>query len=255
MVQPATPSTSPADGVLLLTGGSRGIGAAIARRAVDAGYRVCFSYAQDAEAARRTVADLGEGRVLAVRADVAEPDEVAALFEQCEAALGPVTAVVNNAGVTGRLGPFSDTTLADLRRVLEVNVLGTMLVAQHAVRRWLERDVRGAMVNVSSVAATLGAPHEYVHYAASKAAVESFTVGLGKEVAARGIRVNAVSPGTVLTGIHAAAGEPDRPQRVVSRVPMARIGEPDEIAAAVVWLLSAEASYVTATVLRASGGL
>jgi NAD(P)-dependent dehydrogenase (short-subunit alcohol dehydrogenase family) len=150
---------------------------------------------------------------------------------------------------------FQNTEIATLRRVLDVNVFGTMLCAQTAIQRWKQQGTVGRMVNISSVAATLGAAGEYVHYAATKAAVEAFTIGLAKEVAASGIRINCVSPGTVYTDIHAAAGEPDRPKRVVSRIPMARIGETDEIANAVLWLLSDEASYVTGTILRVSGGL
>jgi NAD(P)-dependent dehydrogenase (short-subunit alcohol dehydrogenase family) len=227
------------------------------RLAVQKGYAVCFSYAQNRNAADDLVQALhGEGhQVMAISGDVADPDAVCNLFEQAENRLGPVTALVNNAGITGRIGPFQDAELATLRRVLDVNVLGTMLCAQEAIRRWHQQGITGCMVNISSVAATLGAAHEYVHYAATKAAVEAFTIGLARELAATGTRINAVSPGTVYTDIHAAAGEPDRPKRVVSRIPMARIGEAEEIANAVLWLLSAEASYITGTVLRVSGGL
>ena len=239
--------------VLVVTGGSRGIGAAITRAAHARGHAVCVAYASDDAAAERLRAELPG--VVAVRADVADPTGVRALFEAAEAALGPVTALVNNAGVTGRLGRFVDAPVATLRRVLDVNVAGTMLCAQEAVRRWEDRGTAGRMVNLSSRAATLGSPGEYVHYAASKAAVEAFTLGLAKEVAAQGIRVNGVAPGMVHTEIHAAAGDPGRPERVVGRVPMGRIGEPEEIAAAVLWLLSDEASYVTGAVLRVGGGL
>jgi len=230
--------------VLLVTGGGRGIGAAIVRAATSRGHAVCFSYLRDDEAAGRLAADLnGSGRkVHGIRGDIADPAFACTFFDEAERVFGPVTALVNNAGITGR-------------RTLDVNVLGTMLMAQEAIRRWGDAGVPGRMVNISSIAATLGAPHEYVHYAASKAAVEAFTVGLAKEVAPSGTRVNAVAPGTVHTDIHAAAGEPDRPARVVSRVPMGRIGEADEIADAVLWLLSPEASYVTGIVLRVSGGL
>ncbi|HET8727017.1 MAG TPA: SDR family oxidoreductase [Alphaproteobacteria bacterium] len=242
---------------LIVTGGGRGIGAAIARRAAGNGYAICINYARDDEAAERLVRELAaEGaHAIAVRSDVADPAVVQDLFDQAEAALGPVAALVNNAGLTGRIGSFREVDVLTLRRVLDVNVLGTMLCAQEAIRRWDRRGVPGRMVNISSVAATLGAAHEYVHYAATKAAVEAFTIGLAREVAATGTRINAVAPGTVFTDIHAAAGEPDRPARVVTRIPMARIGEPDEIANAVLWLLSDEASYVTGAVLRVSGGL
>lgn len=246
--------------VVVVTGGGRGIGAAIVRSAVSRGYSVCFTYLKDDEAAGRLLSELEGARrdgqtVHAVRGDVADPVFAKAIIGEAEGALGPVTALVNNAGITGRIGPFRDADLATIRRTLDTNVLGTMMLAQEAVRRWADAGVPGRMVNVSSIAASLGAPHEYVHYAASKAAVEAFTVGLAKEVAASGIRINAVAPGTVYTDIHAAAGEPDRPARVVSRVPMGRIGQADEIANAVMWLLSPEASYVTGAVLRVSGGL
>jgi NAD(P)-dependent dehydrogenase (short-subunit alcohol dehydrogenase family) len=243
--------------VLIVTGGGRGIGAAVVRLAVQKGYAVCFSYAQNSDAAQHLARELkSEGhQVIAVRGDVADPDAVCNLFEQAENKLGQVAALVNNAGITGRIGLFQDAELATLRRVLDVNVLGTMLCAQEAIRRWNERGTIGRMVNISSIAATLGAANEYVHYAATKAAVEAFTVGLARELAATGTRINAVSPGTVYTDIHATAGEPDRPKRVVSRIPMARIGEAEEIANAVLWLLSDEASYITGTVLRVSGGL
>jgi NAD(P)-dependent dehydrogenase (short-subunit alcohol dehydrogenase family) len=243
--------------VLLVTGGSRGIGAEIVKAAVERHYAVAFSYLKDDDAARRIedAARAAGGVAIAVKADVADVDAVRGFFEQAERDLGPVDALVNNAGITGRIGPFVATEVATLRRVLDVNVFGTMICAQEAVRRWRSRGTNGVMVNISSVSATLGSPHEYVHYAASKAAVEAFTIGLAKELAPDGIRVNAVSPGITNTDIHAAAGEPERPARVVSRVPIARIGEPHEIAEAVHWLLSTQASYVTGAVLRVSGGL
>jgi hypothetical protein len=242
---------------LLVTGGSRGIGAAIVRRAARQGYAVCFSYLQDGAAAGRLVSDVeaNGSAVCSFRGDVAEPDFAGRFFDAAQDRFGTVTALVNNAGITGPIGAFSDVSVETMRRTIDTNLLGTMLMAREAVRRWEAAGTAGRMVNVSSIASTLGAPNEYVHYAATKAAVEALSIGLGKEVAAKGIRVNAVAPGTAYTDIHAAAGEPERPARVVSRVPMARIGEPDEIAAAVLWLLSDEASYVTATVLRVSGGL
>lgn len=243
--------------VLLITGGSRGIGAAIGRAAAARRYAVCFSYRQDEGAASQLLEKLTSAgaRAASFQGDVAGRSFASRFFDKAEAALGPVTAVVNNAGVTGPIGAFKDLPLDALKSTIDTNLLGTLLMTQEAVCRWSERSTPGRIVNLSSIASTLGAPHEYAHYAATKAGVEAFTIGLGKEVAASGIRVNAVSPGTVYTDIHAAAGEPNRPARVVSRVPMGRIGEPEEIAAAVLWLLSAEASYVTATVLRVSGGL
>lgn len=243
--------------VLLVTGGSRGIGAAVVRQAAADGYAVGFTYVDNATAAQQLVSSLVDAghEAVTIHADVADPAAVVATFDAVEETLGSVTALVNNAGITGRIGPFSATTVETMRRVVDVNLLGTMYCAQEALRRWQLENVKGCMVNISSIAASLGAAHEYVHYAATKAAVETFTVGLGREVAAIGIRVNCVSPGTVYTDIHATAGEPTRPQRVVSRIPMARVGDADEIANAVRWLLSDEASYITATVLRVSGGL
>ncbi|MCJ8521613.1 NAD(P)-dependent dehydrogenase (short-subunit alcohol dehydrogenase family) [Pseudorhizobium tarimense] len=243
--------------VLLVTGGSRGIGAAIVREAVAAGYDVCFSFRSDREAAETLAASFptGAGRAHAVRGDVADPGFARAFFEEATGHFGEPTAVVNNAGITGRIGRFADLPVEVLRQTLEVNVIGTMLLSQMAVRRWEAIGQTGNIVNISSVASTLGAPSEYVHYAASKAAIEGFTIGLGKEVAASGIRVNTVAPGTTLTDIHAAGGDPDRPQRVAANIPLGRCADPEEIARCVLWLLSAEASYVTATVLRVGGGL
>lgn len=242
-------------GGLIVTGASRGIGAATAKLAARHGYRVCVNYTRDAEAARSVVADIraGGGTAEAVQADVSSEDDVRRLFETAEHAVGPVRALVNNAGITGPIGPFSEADPAVFRRVLDINVLGTLLCAQAAVRHFAEAG-EGVIVNVSSVAATTGAAGEYVHYAASKAAVDGFTVGLAREIAGSGIRVVAVAPGSTLTDIHAAAGEPDRPRRVRSRIPLQRLAEPEEIAEAIVWLMSDSASYVTGTVLRVAGG-
>src|SRR5690606_24622157 len=221
------------------------------------GRPVCFSFLRDVDSAmalREEIRDAG-GRVECLRGDVADPQFAADFFDHAAKQFGTATALVNNAGITGRYGHFADLDLDALRRTVDTNLLGTLMMAREAVHRWQAEDIPGCMVNISSIAATLGAPGEYVHYAATKAAVEALTIGLGKEVAGRGIRINAVAPGTVHTDIHAAAGEPDRPARVVSRIPSGRVGEPAEIAAAVLWLLSDEASYVNATVLRVSGGL
>lgn len=242
---------------LIVTGGGRGIGAAIVRQAAASGYRVYFTYAGDRDSAEALVNELrGAGhQVQAAQADAADADTAADVFAQAEAAHGPVSALVNNAGITGRLGRFRDTTLDTMRRVVDVNLLGTLYFAQQAVRRWEDARIPGRMVNISSIAATLGAPGEYVHYAATKAGVEGFSIGLAREVASAGIRVNVVSPGTALTQIHAAAGEPGRPQRVAANIPMRRAGKPEEIAEAVMWLLSDASSYVTGSVMRVSGGL
>lgn len=243
--------------VVIVTGGGRGIGRAIVRAALARGYAVGFTYVSDDAAADALVdeATAGGGQILALKGDVADPEFARTCFDRVVRELGPVAALVNNAGITGGIGSFATTSQETIRRSTEVNLLGTMWMAQEAVRRWSERAQAGRMVNMSSVAASLGAPGEYVHYAAAKAGVEGFTIGLGKEVAPLGIRVNAVSPGTTYTDIHAAGGEPDRPARVVGRVPIGRIAEPEEIASAVLWLLSDEASYVTGTVLRSAGGL
>jgi NAD(P)-dependent dehydrogenase (short-subunit alcohol dehydrogenase family) len=241
-------------GVVLITGAGRGIGAATALAAARVGYAVGINYLGDAAAAAGVVKRIATagGRAVAVQADIAEPAAVARLFDAVEDALGPVTALVNNAGTTGRITRFVELDLATLRRVIDVNLVGCMLCSQEALRRW---RAGGAIVNVSSIAAATGSPGEYVHYAATKAAVEAFTRGLAREVAGDGIRVNAVSPGTVQTGIHAAGGDPERPARVAARIPLGRVGAPEEIAAAVLWLLSDAASYTTGSVLTVAGGL
>ena len=208
---------------LIVTGAGRGIGAATAILAARRGYGVCVNYRDDARAAEAVVETIraAGGTAVAVQADVASESAVDRLFDIADAALGPATALVNNAGVTGPIGPFATTETAVLERVLATNVLGTFLCSREAVRRFSERG-GGAIVNLSSVAATTGAAGEYVHYAASKAAVDSFTLGLAREIAGKGIRVNAVAPGSTLTEIHARAGEPDRPARVRGRIPMQR---------------------------------
>lgn len=244
-------------GTVLITGGSRGIGAATARLAAAAGHAVCVTYATQPAPAQALVAELRASGALAecLQADVGQPDVAEALLDRVPDTLPPLAGLVNNAGITGPLGGFEQASRATLQQVVDVNLLGTMLLTQQAVRRWRAGGRGGVVVNVSSIAATLGAPGEYVHYAASKAAVEAFTVGLAKELGETGIRINAVSPGTTLTEIHAAAGEPGRPQRVAARIPMRRPGEPQEIAEAIVWLLSDKASYVTGSVLKVAGGL
>lgn len=243
--------------VVIVTGGSRGIGAAIVRRAVACGYDVCFSYRDNEAAATELIGTLAESgrRIVAVRGDIGDPDFPARLFAEALERVGEPTALVNNAGITGRIGRFADLPLPVLRRTLDVNLIGAMLLSQCAIRHWEQRTIAGRIVNISSIASTLGAPSEYVHYAASKAAIEAFSVGLAREVGNLGIRVNALAPGTTLTDIHAEGGDPDRPQRVASRIPLGRPAEPDEIAAAVLWLLSDEASYMTGSVMRVGGGL
>lgn len=245
--------------VTVVTGGSRGIGAAVALRLARAGHSVAIGYQRAADAAERVAGQVREHgvRCVTVRADTAVEEEVGRLFDTAVEHLGPLTALVNNAGITGPLGRFTDTAPDVMRRVVDVNVMGALLCARRAA---LEMSTRhggrgGAIVNISSAAATLGSSGEYVHYAASKAAVDTMTVGLSKELAEEGIRVNSIQPGSVLTDIHAAMGDPDRPWRISDRIPMRRPGEPEEIAGAVAWLLSAEASYTTGAVLRIAGGL
>lgn len=240
---------------LIITGASRGIGAATARLAARRGHDVCINYARDEAAAMAVLAAIKAdgGRAIAVCADVSSEADVKRLFDTAEAQLGPLRGLINNAGITGPIGRFSEVETATLEKVFAVNVLGTMLCAREAARRF-QAAGRGVIVNLSSVAATTGAPGEYVHYAASKAAIDAFTLGLARELAGSNIRVNAVAPGSTLTDIHAAAGEPDRPARVRPRIPMQRLAEPEEIAEAVLWLLSDSASYATGAILRVSGG-
>jgi NAD(P)-dependent dehydrogenase (short-subunit alcohol dehydrogenase family) len=242
---------------ILVTGGARGIGAAICRLAAQQGYAVAINYRQDGEAARLLLEEIGACGGLACLApgDVGDCGDVERMFDAAESALGPLYGVVNNAGITGRLGRFIDADPASIEQIFRTNVLGTMHCCRAALRRFGRSGMHGVIVNVSSIAAVTGSPNEYVHYAASKSAVEAFTLGLAREVAADHVRVCAVAPGSTLTGIHAAAGEPDRPLRVAPKIPMGRLATPEEIAAPAVWLLSAEASYVTGSVLRCAGGL
>ncbi|MGV9284693.1 SDR family NAD(P)-dependent oxidoreductase [Streptomyces sp. NPDC003730] len=241
--------------ITVVTGGSRGIGAATCLRLAVEGHDVAVGYAADAAAAERVVAAVREagGRGVAVRADTSVEADVERLFDTVEERLGPVTGLVNNAAVTGPLGRLADSDTADLRRVLDVNLLGVLLCSRRAARLMTPRR-SGVIVNVSSGAATLGSPGEYVHYAASKAGVDALTLGLAKEVGPDGIRVNAVAPGVIDTEMHAAAGDAGRAARMGAAVPMGRAGRAEEIAAAIAWLMSSDASYTTGTVLRVAGG-
>ena len=245
--------------ITVITGGSRGIGAATAIRLARAGHHLAVAYRDDRAAAERLAAAVtAEGvRCVTVRTDVARDEDVDQLFTIATQRLGTVTGLVNNAGLTAHIGDLIDTPVEIIRRVIEVNLVGVVLCARRAAQLMSARRAGGggAIVNVSSAAATLGSAHEYVHYAAAKAAVDAFTVGLAKELAGDKIRVNAVAPGIVRTRIHADAGDPGRADRLASRIPVGRAGDPDEIAAAIAWLLSPEASYVTGAVLRAGGGL
>lgn len=245
--------------VMVVTGGSRGIGAATVLLAAQRGYDVCFSYLAEADRAASVVSG-GEAlgaRVIAVQADVSDVDAVTRLFATVDDQWGSVDAVVNNAGILFPQCRTDDLDAERIRRVLDVNVVGAFLVAGEAVRRMSTRHGGngGALVNVSSRAAVTGAPFEYVDYAASKGAVDSLTTGLAKEVAAEGIRVNAVRPALIRTDIHAAGGEPDRPDRLAPGIPMRRPGEPEEVAEAILWLASEEARFVTGTFIDVAGGL
>jgi NAD(P)-dependent dehydrogenase (short-subunit alcohol dehydrogenase family) len=239
---------------LIVTGASRGIGAAVARLAASRGYSVAVNYSRDREGAEALVRELD--RAIAVQADVGDESQVRRLFETAERELGPVRALVNNAGVTGGFARVNGLDAAAVAEMLRVNVLGTMLCAREAVRRMSTRDggSGGAIVNISSLAARTGGAGEWVHYAASKGAVDTFTIGLAREVGGEGIRVNAVAPGLIETGLHAANGAPDRLNRLTPSVPMQRAGTAEEVAEAVVWLLSSAASYVTGAILEAGGG-
>jgi NAD(P)-dependent dehydrogenase (short-subunit alcohol dehydrogenase family) len=244
------------DKVLIITGAGRGIGAATALRAARDGWAVVVNYLRD-ETAAQSVADqirAAGGRALPVQADVSAPDQIARLFETVERELGTPSALVNNAGITAGLGKFMDTVPAMLESLFDVNVLGVMQCSRHAVDAFRRGGQGGVIVNVSSTAATSGSPNDYVGYAASKAAIDTFTLGLGKELAAEGIRVCGVAPGFTNTTIHAAGGQPDRLQRKLPGMPMQRPAEPEEIAEAIVWLLSPAASYMTATTIRCAGG-
>ncbi|GHK05755.1 oxidoreductase [Streptomyces sp. Y2F8-2] len=241
--------------VTVVTGGSRGIGAATCVRLAADGHDVVLGYLRDAEAAERTAEAVraAGARCVTVCVDTSDEAAVDRLFDTAADALGPVTGLVNNAGMTGPLGRLADTDTDVLRRVVEVNLLGTLLCSRRAAREMAARG-SGVIVNVSSGAATLGSPGEYVHYAASKAAVDTLTMGLSKELGPDGIRVNAVAPGLVDTEIHAAMGDPDRPRRMAAAIPLRRAGSAEEIAAAIAWLMSPESSYTTGAVLRVAGG-
>ncbi len=246
------------DAIVLVTGGGRGIGAATARLAASRGYAVCVNYLRDrdsADAVVREIASAG-GRAIAVAGDVAKEADVVRLFDEAQSKLGAVTSLVNNAGILERQARLADMDAARFERVFATNITGAFLCAREAVRRMSTRHggKGGAIVNVSSMASKLGSPGEYVDYAASKGAIDSLTIGLAREVADEGIRVNAVRPGVIYTGIHASGGEPGRVERVKAAVPMKRGGQPEEVARAILWLLSDEASYSTGTFIDVSGG-
>ena len=246
------------DEVLLVTGGSRGIGAATAVLAARKGYAVAVNYTRNEAAAQEVVRSIraAGGRAEALPGDVADEAQVTELFAQVDSRLGRLTALVNNAGIVDRTSRVEDMSLDRLRRMFDVNVIGSILCARESIKRMSTRHGGrgGAIVNVSSAAARLGAPGQYVDYAASKGAIDTFTIGLAKELAAEGIRVNAVRPGLIETDIHASGGLPNRVRELAHQVPMQRGGSADEVAQAIVWLLSPEASYTTMSLVDVSGG-
>lgn len=243
--------------VVVITGGSRGIGRATALAAAKRGWRVAIGYASNKAAADEVVATIeaANGSALAVKCDVGEESDILALFKAADA-FGPLGALVNNAGIVGQPARVENLTAERINHMLRVNVTGSFLCAREAVKRLSTKhgSTGGVIVNVSSMAATLGSANTYVDYAASKGAIDTFTTGLSNEVAAEGIRVVGVRPGLIDTEIHGSGGEPDRAHRLSNTVPMQRVGTADEIANAVVWLMSDEASYVTGTTLNVSGG-
>ena len=252
-MQPATQAP-----VILVTGGSRGVGAATARLAASRGFDVAFSYVANESAATAVAGEITAmgRRALPLRADSADPAQVANLFATIDREFGHIDVLVNNAAVLARQSRLEDLGFERMQRIFGVNAIGPILCAQEAVRRMAHRHGGrgGSIVNVSSGAARLGSPHEYVDYAASKGALESFTIGLSKEVAREGIRVNCVRPGHIYTEMHASGGEPGRVDRVKDSIPMGRGGDPEEVARAILWLTSGEASYVTGTFLDVTGG-
>jgi NAD(P)-dependent dehydrogenase (short-subunit alcohol dehydrogenase family) len=249
---------SAAKKVLLVTGGGRGIGAATSRLAAKAGYRVAVNYASNEAAATALVEAIEQagGEALAIKGDVGSEADIQAMFERIDHVFGPLDALVNNAGVVDQRARVDEMSGARLERMMRINVIGSMLCAREAVKRMSTSHggKGGAIVNISSIAARIGGPGEYVDYAASKGAIDSFTIGLAREVAGEGIRVNAVSPGIVDTEIHASGGQPDRVDRMRHLVPMQRAGTTEEVATAILWLLSDGASYTTGANLEVGGG-
>ena len=246
------------DKVILITGGSRGIGAATAILAAQQGYRICINYLTDAAAAHEVLARVHAlgAKAIAVQADVSNEEEIISLFTRVDEELGPITALVNNAGTVGLKSRVDEMSELRILHTLRTNVLGPILCSRYAVLRMSPRygGQGGNIVNVSSGAARLGSPNEYVDYAASKGALDTFTLGLSKELAGEGIRVNAVRPGLIFTEFHALSGDPGRVSKLESSIPMGRGGRPEEVAEAIIWLLSDKASYATGTFIDLCGG-
>ncbi len=241
--------------ILLVTGGGRGIGAAIVRKAAAQGFKVAINYASDKKSAEDLAAEVGNA--VAIAGDVAKPEDVSRLFDETERLLGPVTHLVNNAGITGKSSRLDAASPETIATCIAVNLTGSILVAREAVRRMATRHggKGGVIVNISSAATTIGSPGEYVWYAASKGAIDSFTIGLAKEVIDDGIRVNAVAPGMTETEIHdLSSGDPGRVERIRPSIPMKRIGKPEEIADAVMFLLGDTSSYMAGAIIRVAGG-
>jgi NAD(P)-dependent dehydrogenase (short-subunit alcohol dehydrogenase family) len=245
------------DKVAIITGGSRGIGRATAIAAASRGFRICVGYASNQAAAKTVVSDIEakNGKAIAVKCDVGNEGDIVALFRAADE-FGTLGALINNAGIVGPTSRVDEMSAERIQRMMAVNVTGSILCAREAVKRMSTRHGGngGVIINLSSVAAKLGSPNTYVDYAASKGAIDSFTIGLGYEVAGEGIRVAAIRPGLIDTEIHASGGEPDRAHRLAHMVPMKRVGTAEEIANAIVWLMSDDASYVTSAILDVSGG-
>lgn len=245
--------------ICIVTGASHGIGAATARLFSAQGYDICINYLSDHAAAVGVVAacEANGARAIAVQGDVGDRADVQGLFEQCDTGLGRVSCLINNAGLIGKAGKLVDLDPATLEKTFQVNVFGLVYCIQQAAVRMSTKNggSGGSIVNMSSLAAALGSPNEYIHYAATKGAVESITFGTGKELAPEGIRVNAIRVGTTNTRIHSQGGNPDRPARIAAITPMGRIAEPDDIARAALWLASPGSGFVTGTLLTVSGGL
>ncbi len=242
--------------VVIITGASRGIGAATALMAAERKYAVGVNYLNNKDAAEQLVQKIQQtgGKAIAVAANVAVEKEVISLFDEVENNFGPINYLVNNAGILNPQSSFKEMSIERWEKIFATNVTGSFLCAREAVRRMLRNKIQGAIVNISSLAAKFGAPSEYVDYAASKGAIDVMTLGLARELAGENIRVNAIRPGVIYTDIHASGGEPGRPERMRDMIPMKRAGNAEEVAHAILWLLSDESSYVTGSIIDVSGG-